>query len=270
MSEEPSKDSSVKSTIEAVAGLVKAVPIYDDALQPAAKQIGKSLETITKAVNIALAPIKGLVWGYERIEGWVSRRLAEKLRNVDDSNIVTPLPQVAGPAIEALRYVGHDDNLRELYANLIAAAMDKDTVSKAHPGYVEILKNLCSDEALLLKIYVDKTSIPAIHIKGSAESGAYNLHWRYFNHIDKLVDLVYPDLISSYLDNLIRLGLVEVPAFVSLSSVADYEALETDPGIETALAEIVDSGREVLFERVVIRLTVFGAHFVKNVVVEKS
>ncbi|MBD1107835.1 hypothetical protein HXV84_21600 [Pseudomonas amygdali pv. morsprunorum] len=62
MSEEESSNV-VKGTIEAATGLVKAVPIYEDAVQPVAKQIGKSLEIVGKAVNAALMPIQGLVWG---------------------------------------------------------------------------------------------------------------------------------------------------------------------------------------------------------------
>lgn len=270
MPEEQSKDSNVKSTIEAITGLVKAVPVYDDALQPAAKQIGKSLETVTKAINMALAPMKVLVWGFEQIEAWLKVRVGEKLKNIDSENIIAPPPNVAGPAIEALRYVGYDDSLRELYANLIATAMDKETVSKAHPGYVEILKNLTSDEALILRVYLVTNSIPAINIKGTAENGNYNLHWRYFNHIDKLVALAYPQLIPSYIDNLIRLGILEVPSFVSLAQSSVYELLELDPNIEKSLADIVDNGKEVIFERLVIRLTVFGAQFVKNVVTDKD
>src|SRR5690554_2969816 len=130
--EEPSnnKDTNVKSAIEAATGLVNAILVYQDAVQPAAKQIGQSLETVTKTVNIALAPIKALVWGYEKIEDFLSTRVSEKLKNIPEENITTPPPQVAGPAIEALKYSGHDKNLRELYANLLASAMDKETVHK--------------------------------------------------------------------------------------------------------------------------------------------
>lgn len=55
--EDKSKDANVKSKIDAITGLVKAVPIYNDAIQPAAKEIGKSLATVTKTINIAWAPI---------------------------------------------------------------------------------------------------------------------------------------------------------------------------------------------------------------------
>lgn len=57
----------VKDVIDATAGLVKAIPIYEDAVQPAAKQVGKALETVTKAVNVALAPVSLLIWGYDKI-----------------------------------------------------------------------------------------------------------------------------------------------------------------------------------------------------------
>ena len=134
--EHESKETNIKATIEAVTGLAKAIPVYQDTLQPAAKQVGQSLETITKTVNIALAPIKALVWGYEQIETFITCRVSEKLKDVPPENITTPKPEVAGPAIEALRFSGYNPNLRELYANLLANAMDKSTIHLAHPGFV--------------------------------------------------------------------------------------------------------------------------------------
>jgi hypothetical protein len=265
MSEE---HGSVKSVVEIVGSVVK--PLYEDAVQPAAKQIGRTLETVTKSVNIALMPIKVLVWGYEQIEYWLTSRLADKLRNVPDERIVSPPPIIAGPIIEALRYAGYDEHLRELYANLLASAMDRDTVSQAHPGYVEILKNLCSDEALLLTVYIRESVHPAINIKGTTNDGKYVLYQRFFNHLDNTVALNTPALIPAYLDNLIRLGILEAPANTELSNQALYEPLEIDPAIEPYLAQIVDGGREVQFERLVIRLTVFGAQFVRQVVIDKA
>ena len=59
------KEVSVEGAINAITGLVKAVPVYDEVVQPAAKEVGKSLETVAKVVNVALAPLRMLVWGYE-------------------------------------------------------------------------------------------------------------------------------------------------------------------------------------------------------------
>ena len=52
---------------------------------------------------------------------------AEKLKNVPEENIVTPPPSIAGPVFEALRFSGEDIDLRELYTNLLASAMDNST-----------------------------------------------------------------------------------------------------------------------------------------------
>lgn len=273
MDEENQKpDSNIKSTIEAATGLVKAIPVYQDAIQPSAKQIGKSLETITKAVNIALAPIKALVWGYEKIEEFISTRVAEKLKNVKEENITTPPPQVAGPAVEALRFSGHDENLRELFANLLATAMDKETVDKAHPGYVDIIRNLSPDEALLLNAFTSRTSYPIIeiHAKFKDASRGYTVLLTNYSHLHKIIAVKRPDLVPSYLNNLCRLGILEIPAGSHLTAEGMYDPLQNDDDLEKYKKQTDDmEDREFGFEKGLIRLSNFGQHFVENVVIEK-
>ncbi|WP_448698192.1 DUF4393 domain-containing protein [Mucilaginibacter sp. AW1-3] len=262
-------EGSVKSVAEILGSVVK--PMYDDAVQPAAKQVGRTLETVTKTVNMALMPIKVLVWGYEQIESWLTSRLAEKLRNVPDEHIVTPAPAIAGPAIEALRYAGYDEHLRELYANLLAAAMDSDTVAQAHPGYVEVLKNLSSEEAILLRAFIHTASYPAVHIKSvAAHDGSHSIAKRYHATFAQVITLQHAELIPSYLDNLLRLGILESPGQVRASDSTSYELLETGKDLEAVFTEILHQGRHVEFERIVIRLTNFGGQFVQKVVKEKA
>lgn len=271
MNEENQKaDSNVKSAIDAATGLVKAVPVYQDVVQPSAKQIGKSLETITKTINIALAPIKALVWGYDKIENFVSTRVAEKLKNVKEENIVTPLPQIAGPALEALRYSGHDENLRELFANLLATAMDKETLDKAHPGYVEIIKNLSSDEALLLKVFSPHQSYPLIDIRFQAKDGnGYNTLLSNYTHLHKNTSIKRNDLVPSYIDNLCRLGILEIPSGVHLTSDELYEVLEKGEELNIYRTALEKKELNISFDRRLVQLTTYGTHFVENVVKEK-
>ncbi|MDR6943028.1 hypothetical protein [Mucilaginibacter pocheonensis] len=63
MSGDQFQESNVKSTIEAVTGLVKAVPVYEDALQPAAKQVGKSLETGCKSCQYSFSALERACMG---------------------------------------------------------------------------------------------------------------------------------------------------------------------------------------------------------------
>lgn len=263
MGEEQSKESNVKTTIDAVTGLVKAVPIYDDAIQPAAKQIGKSLETVTKLVNIALLPLKGVVWGYDQIESWINTRVAEKLKNVDADKIVTPNLQIAGPAVEALKYAGQDENLRELFANLLATAMNKETLKKAHPGYVDIIKNLVSDEASLLKLFIN-TDLVEYYI---VEVESANEHVIYMFYQSKPVrqtieELGYPEMIPSYFDNLVRLGLLEIKEVTSHIR-GPYNMPKE---LINFLIELSEKNRQMNLTAKSARLTTFGTLFVNNIV----
>ncbi len=264
------KETNVKTAIDAVTELVKAVPVYQDALQPAAKQIGNSLETLTKTINIALAPIKALVWGYDKIEEFITTRITEKLKNIPEENITTPPPQVAGPAIEALRFAGHDETLRELYANLLATAMNKETIHQAHPGFVEILKNMTSDEGILLQSFT-AIHYPLIDVHITAKDGVgFTIFRSNYSHFHKNTKLIRPDLVPSYLDNLCRLGIMEIHATTWINTPNTYEPLETDKEFEIIKQAIeVIMQRKLSFQRKIVRLTSFGNLFVQNVVREK-
>jgi hypothetical protein len=63
MEEEPD-NNAVSQTLDSVANLAKAIPLYQDAIQPVAKEVGKSLCTVGKTLNLALEPLNGIVWGY--------------------------------------------------------------------------------------------------------------------------------------------------------------------------------------------------------------
>ena len=90
--------SNVKDVIDATTGLVKAVPVYEDLVQPAAKELGIAFGTVAKTVNMALSPISGMIWSYETIKDFVNQKVSEKLKKVPAENIETPNPAVAGPA----------------------------------------------------------------------------------------------------------------------------------------------------------------------------
>lgn len=229
-----SDDNKVKETIDAVKGLVEAVPIYQDLAQPAVKQVGKALETVAKTINIVLAPVGALVWGYEQCQGFIANKVAEKLKSVPPEDIVTPKPNVAGPAIEALRYTGHEESLSNMYANLLAASMTKQTVREAHPAFVEIIKQLTPDEAKLIPLLIMNRTLPLLTIRSSyivpvdGRSGSRDVFSNY-SLFGEDVDVEHLDMMPSYLSNICRLGLAEIPNGVFYTSPGIYDALESTP-----------------------------------------
>lgn len=264
MGEEAGGDNKVKETIEAMTGLVKAVPIYEDAVQPVAKQVGKSLETVGRAVNAALLPITGLVWGAEKIHEFLATKVADRLKDVPVDDIITPKPNVAGPAIEALRFTGHQESLSDMYANLLAAAMDKNTADGTHPAFVEIIKQLTPDEAKLMSYLLRSVALPLVSISANHSEytkGGYELASN-ISLFGVKAKLEHPNIVRTYLDNLCRLGLIALPPENSYVDNAVYAELESSVEVE----KYRDPARlrpdhSVKIHRHAVNITNLGKHF---------
>jgi hypothetical protein len=269
MPEDPNK---TKDIIEAVTALTKAVPIYQDAVQPAAKELGKTLKTVVKAVNAALIPIEALVWGIDKIRDFVHTRVAQKLQNTPPEKIVTPDATIAGPVLESLRYTGHQESLRELYANLLANSMDERTAREAHPAFVDIIRNMNPDEAKIMQFLATEADYPIIHIKlVSKKDGSYSFVHRNVSLVGISAGCLNPVLTPSYIDNLERLGLIRVVQGRHLSDKDLYNSLIEHPEVKRLIGDIVESDDHcVETQKSAIEVTRFGWQFINACVIDKA
>lgn len=142
----------------AAEGLSKKVPpIYDDLLKPSTQLLGKGLAGLIK---VALTPISATVWGYDKIAEWLVPELESRLVEVLPENIAQPSLNLIGPAIESLKFLSDEQELKEMFANLIASSLNSEVRKLVHPGFVETLKNLSGHDARLLKyIYTSQALI---------------------------------------------------------------------------------------------------------------
>lgn len=160
-----SNENKIRDAADAIKGIVEAVPVYQDVVQPAAREVGTALQTVAKTLHILLAPVSGLVWGYDKIRDLVGEKVAQKLSEVPAEELRSPEPHVAGPALEALRYTGYQESLRDMYANLLATSIDTKTAQHAHPAFVEIIRQMSPDEALMVRVLAHHGAIPTIDIR---------------------------------------------------------------------------------------------------------
>lgn len=138
--------------LDSTGKLIETVPdFYDDALSPAAKESGKTLRILPAAINAAFAPLRRWIAHQEYSVNETEKLLELKLKDIDSSKIIEPEPYVAVPALQAISYSMDNDELRELYANLLAKSMNIDTKNDVHPSFVEIIKQLSPFEASLLQ-----------------------------------------------------------------------------------------------------------------------
>lgn len=271
-----SEENKVRDVVDAITGVAKALPIYQDVAQPAAQEIGKGLQTVAKTVHIALAPVSALVWGYAQIKDFVSIKVADRLKNVPPEDIISPKPNIAGPALESLRYTGHESSLSDMYANLLAAAMDKSTASGAHPAFVDIIKQLTPDEAKLIGLFVNSTPFPLIScrkeykIPTPEKTGGMEVIVN-FSLLGDIAQCEFPHLTPSYIDNICRLGLAEIPAMYQYTGAGVYDPLENALLIQAIKLQIEqDPEFNFSIERKGLRVTELGKQFARICVVRKN
>lgn len=213
--------NSVKTFLELTDKVIDKVPeVYNDGLQPAVKQTGKTLGLLTRAINAALAPLEKWVLYREYSLKEVQAQLELKLKNIEPAKIVAPEPYVAVPTLQAISYCMDCEELRELFANLLAKSMNIDTKDYVHPSFSEIIKQLSPLDANILKLFSEKKAFPVAKYKLTQESSEL------FFIVQMNIFLDYPDInnfetTSTSITNLERLGLIFID-YDHPSKILDY------------------------------------------------
>lgn len=150
---------------DAIGDTLKTAPtLYEDALQPATQEFGEILALIPRTIKAALLPLRQWITEREYKLAETEKLLAKKLEHVSENKIVTPEAYVAVPAIQAISYSMNSKELRNLYANLLAKAMNSDTKDLVHPSFVEIIKQMSPIDALVLKEIASSKSFPLVNL----------------------------------------------------------------------------------------------------------
>lgn len=267
-----SDESKIRDAADAIKAVLEAVPVYQDVVQPAAKEIGVALQTVAKTSRIAVVPLEALVWGYEKIRAGVIAYLSKRLKDVPKEEIVIPSMAVAGPTLEALRFAGPEPTLRELYLNLLATSMDARTAKDAHPGFVEIIRQMTPDEARIVSLFSHPFACPLISIVSTEIENEFRFSYakRNFCLLPYEAGCSHPDLIASYIDNLCRLGLTIIPDRLQWPDAKAYEPLEKHLSVLECISEIEDTRHVAKIHRLTLHVTDLGIQFVKACVTQEE
>ena len=191
-------------------------PIVSGALSglAAAGALKGPIESLTQIWNLTLGRFSDDAYQKYKIKQAANlekyaNEVKSGIEKIPEENIQEPKMSVVGPALEASKFYIEEDEIRGMFAKLIASSMDKTQSINIHPSFVEIIKVLSPlDAQNLYSLYHGRDeTISKIRVTNK-ENGNYTDH---FNHIF----LGNPEcqdnnLIESSIDNLIRLKLVDV------------------------------------------------------------
>ena len=189
--------------------------VYDDLAHPAAKEVGS---TLGRAVRVALSPARAVLWSWDRAEAWLERAVNERLerRKVPPERVQPPPAEVQLGVTAALQVAGPaaDGELRELFANLLTSAVDASTAPVVHPSFVDILRQISSEDARVLRYMRERGAIAAWI---SARPGKADHEWTKATEREDVCPITPQDLgvtftrhggLREATDNLARLGLI--------------------------------------------------------------
>lgn len=245
---------------EGIGKTIGSAPsLYEDAFQPTVQEIGKMAARIPHAINAAFSGLDRWIQEREHSVNMTKKLLAQALKDVDPEKISSPEPYVAVPAIQALSYSMDSDELRELYAKLLAKSMVTDTKDMVHPAYIETIKQLSPDDARYFSHIFSLKYRPVINV---------NLH---IPHGYKILDQHINDFSEGYgeefhfiIDNLCRLKLIDIKSRFAYSDDSVYTSLLRQTQLQYPFEkykELYPEAHCIEYEKGRIDLTPYGFKF---------
>lgn len=213
------------NNIEEVATTAPA--IYNDLLQPTVKQTGELLAFPFELLNAVLAKPRAWIANQNYKLEETKVLLSNKLQKIERDKIVEPEDYVAIPAAIALSYSMDNETLRNLYANLLANAMNVDHKDEVHPAYIEIIKQLAPLDARILTL-IFSNGLKYIAVKQPCISNSITGFTKESTCWATSFDFAEIETISISLNNLIRLGLLKERNDIRATDLS-YDAIDNNP-----------------------------------------
>ncbi len=171
-------------------------------------------------------------------------QLPELLRALGERGLAIPAERRCTPnaalALRALAgFVRGDGAIRDGYLSLLTATMDSAVADHVHPAFLDLLGQLGSDELRLLASLQAGGPFPLLSLSSRLRhGGATRVELRHFSLLGIQAGCENPVRTPAYLDNLARLGLIEIRPTRITDDVRMFGELEDHPTVVAARARI--------------------------------
>lgn len=232
------------------------------------EEVDKTSALVVRAIHAALSPLEKWVLQKEYNVAETKKLLEEKLKDTRVENIITPPSYVAVPALQSIAYCMDDIQLRDMYAELLAHAMNSETVNNVHPTFVEVIKQMSPFDALVFRELTKTLVQPCISIKyvNKSTKASYPVQ-----DIVAFSDLDAFPLVPTQiaLENLERLRLIEINKVSKYGNAERYEDLKCS--VKKVAEDFVEDNKQnfnindyqIIYGEFVILIRGFGQFFAR-------
>ncbi len=246
-----------------------AAKVFGEKAIPASENIAESLNIATESALHALKPLADIIECAGLSMSWFTRKLKNKIKNMSPENVIEPDKRISGPVISALQDCEEDEYISNIFANLIANSIDRNTCKISHPSFASIIQQITSDEAKILQIFETHVSYPVFDIFAIGENNDIR---QYFatnvTDIAESAGCSIPELNQTYIDNLCRLYLLRKGG--QCLDQKRYDALMDHKTIKSACEQITTKGKKPYISRTAVTITDFGRKFLNACLIDKE
>lgn len=249
---------------DSVKGQLARMSENSPEMQAAARAYAKRVEIRQQLVLQIMRPL-GRLAGFSKdyFDNTFSDELAAKLSEVPEEDVQSPPANVAVPAMQGLSYSLEEPDLKHMYLNLLANASNRATAPSSHPAFAEVIKQLSSKEAGLLAQLLREAITPIVKVKRHLDGGGHEIvHHNLIGLVNPITNerVTVPHL-SSWIDNWVRLGLMERDFMNHFTDPQRYSFAESTPEV----VKLKSTGAHISYDRGVLRATDFGRSFAEAV-----
>jgi hypothetical protein len=195
--------------------------------------LGQGLRALAR---VALAPIGAVPRAAAALPDLL-RTLGARGRAIPPARRQAPDPVLALRALAGLMRGG--DQIRGGYLALLTATMDRAVAADVHPAFLDVLAQLDGDELKLLASLDDERPHPLLTLSSRLRlGGGSRVELRHFSLLGERAGCLRIDHTPAYLDNLARLGLVEIRPTRLADDLRVFEELESHPTVARTRARI--------------------------------
>jgi hypothetical protein len=261
-------DDETKKAKAAIVAEVISAAAANPNVKAAAGELGQSALTISKAVNTLLLPVAAVNFAFEKARRYFAAEFAAdmqaKAASIPADKVIEPKASVVGPALQGLAFAHEEPDLKQMYLSLLATAMDGRATGLAHPAFADMIRQLSCDEAPMLFVVlrlVGGVGIAEIRLKDEAPQWSV-LH-RNLLHLTKAAtgEIVEDARVPAFIDNWVRLGLVQIDFSKQQAEPNAYEWVEQRPEYLKLKSAHEDKTRKVTYERGFLEPTSLGRIF---------
>ncbi|OWR32693.1 hypothetical protein CDO73_03580 [Saccharibacillus sp. O23] len=237
--------NDIKTGLEAAKDLgVPIEKLSENALGKPTTELGEGLGNLFWLVFSPIHTARAVL--EPRIKGF-QKRIEERLSQIPEEQRVEPPLNIVGPTLEAAKFHIEDEEIRNMFAELIASSMNVKSQDKVHPSFVEVIKQLSSFDVKVLNILLKNKHWPIAEIvifEGAEEltsAGSYQVI------IDNMMpfpemDFSNSDHYSAAIQNLCRLSIISIDSEKYYIDLKRYNQLYEHVVLEQAkVAASIDS-----------------------------